>query len=186
MVYINEWLSNPVGADSGAEWIELFNNGSEKISLQNWALVSGNGKKFILSGKSVDIGGYLVLKQPETKLTLRNQSESLSLYDNQGKLADQSSFLGSAPEGKSFSRTGDSINEGTAFIFSSPTPGAPNKIVKEFLAAQAYALNQPLSKGFGHLDAVGLALFVGLLYPFLIIAIFKRNAHLSKLFFGRD
>jgi len=186
MVYINEWLSNPVGADSGTELVELFNSGSEKVFLQNWTLVSGNGKKFILSGKNIDAGGYLVLKQPETKLTLRNQNESLSLYDNQGKLVSQSSFSGSAPEGKTFSRTGDAAGQGPAFIFAEPTPGAQNKIVKEFLSAQTYPLNQPLNKPFGSLDAVGLALFVGLLYPFLIIAIFKRNVYLSKLFFGRD
>ncbi|MDO8664689.1 MAG: lamin tail domain-containing protein [Candidatus Liptonbacteria bacterium] len=186
MVYINEWLSNPSGKDSGAEWVEIFNNGSEKISLQNWTLVSGNGKKFILSGKNIDAGGYLVLKQPETKLTLRNQNESLSLYDNQEKIISQSSFSGTAPEGKTFSRTGDTPGQGPAFIFAEPTPGAQNKIVKEFLATQAYPLNQPLNKSFGSLDAMGLALFVGLLYPFLIIAIFKRNDYLSKLFFGRD
>ncbi len=186
MVYINEWFPNPVGADTGAEWIELFNNGSEKILLQNWSLVSGNGKKFILSGKSIDADGYLILKQQETKLVLRNQNESLSLYDNQGEQVSNSSFLGSAPEGKTFSRTGDAVEQGPAFIFAEPTPGAQNKIVKEFLAAQTYPLNQPLNKSFGSLDAVGLALFVGLLYPVLIIAIFKRNAYLSKLFFGRD
>lgn len=186
MIFINEWLPNPVGADSGAEWVELFNDGSQKVFLQNWTLVSGSGKKFILSGKNIDAGGYLILKQPETKLTLRNQNESLSLYDNQGKLAGQSSFPGSAPEGKSFNRTGDTTGQGAAFIFAEPTPGAQNKIVKEFLSAQTYPLNQPLNKSFGALDAVGLALFVGLLYPFLIIAVFKRNAYLSKLFFGRD
>ena len=186
MVYLNEWLPNPAGTDTGAEWIELFNDGGEKVFLQNWTIVSGNGKKFILSGKSINAGGYLVLKQPETKLTLRNQNESLSLYDNQGKLAEQSSFLGSAPEGKTFSRTGDTPGQGPAFIFAGPTPGAQNKIVKEFLAGQTYPLNQPLNKNFGTFDAVGLALFLGLLYPVLIIAIFKRNAYLSKLFFGCD
>src|SRR3989338_9823793 len=180
MVYINEWLPNPSGIDTGAEWIEIFNGGKENVSLNGWSFANGNGKKFIFKNHSVDSGGYLVLKQLETKLTLKNTNESLSLYDNQGKLISQSSFPGSSPDGKTFSRTGDAAGQGPAFVFAAPTPGAQNKIVKEFLAAQIYALNQPLNKTFGALDAIGLALFVGLLYPFLIIAIFKKNDYLSN------
>lgn len=182
MIYINEWLPNPSGTDSGNEWIELFNSGSEKISLQSWTLVSGNSKKFIFKEQNIGAGNYLVLRQPETKLVLRNQEESLSLYDSQGKLISQSSFSGSAPEGKSFSRTSD----GT-FVFTEPTPGAANKIIaKEVLASVNYSAGQPLNQAFGTSDVLGLALFVGLIYPFLIIAIFKKNDYLSKLFFGRD
>ncbi len=181
MVSINEWLPNPSGADSGNEWVEFFNDGGQKISLQNWTLVSGSGKKFILDGKNIGAGQYLVLNPAEAKMTLRNQDESLSLYDNQGKLVSQSVFFGAAPEGKSFSRTGD----GT-FVFTEPTPGTANKIVNQFVTAQIYPVNQPLNKTFGTLDVLGLALFVGLIYPVFIIAIFKKNDYLSKLFFGRD
>jgi len=182
MIYINEWLPNPPGADSGAEWIELFSSGKENITLNGWTLVSGNGKKFIFKDQNVGAGNYLVLKQPETKLVLRNQEESLSLYDNQGKLVSQSSFSGAAPEGKSFSRAG-----GGTFVFAEPTPGAANKITaKEFSAGENYPVGQPLGQSFGLLDVLGLALFAGLIYPFLIIAIFKKNDYLSKLFFGRD
>lgn len=182
MVLINEWLPNPAGTDSGSEWVELFNNGTNGVSLNGWTLVSGNGKKFVFKDRSIGVGNYLVLKQPETKLVLRNQEESLSLYDSRGKLASQSSFSGSAPEGKSFSRTGD----GT-FIFAEPTPGAANKIIaKEVLASVNYSAEQPLNPAFGASDVLGLALFVGLIYPFLIISIFKKNDYLSKLFFGRD
>lgn len=186
MVYINEWLPNPAGSDSGAEWAELFNGGAQKVFLDGWTLVSGNGKKFILNGKNIDAGGYLVLKQPETKLTLRNQNESLSLYDSNGKLISQSSFSGSMPEGKSFSYTGATAGQGTNYIFAEPTPGVANKIVKEFTAAENYPFNQPLNKSFGVFEIMGLALFVGLIYPVLIIALFKKNDYLSKLFFGRD
>ena len=123
MIYINEWLPNPSGSDKGAEWIELFNGGTEKISLKNWTLVSGNGKKFVLNDQALIPGGYLVLKQPETKLTLRNQNDSLALYDNRGKIISQSSFYGSAPEGKSFSRDDDQAVRGATFVFSEQTPG---------------------------------------------------------------
>lgn len=186
MVYINEWLPNPAGADNGGEWIELFNGGTEKTSLNGWSLISGSGKKFIFGDKEISAGGYLLLKQPETKLTLKNQNETLYLYDAQGKIISKSSFLGSAPDGKSFSRTGDAPGRGIEFIFAAPTPGAQNKIVKEFLAAENYPLRQPLNKPFGYFDALWLAIFVGLIYSFFITVIFIKNDYLSKLFFGRD
>ena len=181
MIYINEWLPNPSGADSGNEWVEFFNNGSEKIFLQNWILVSGNGKKFIFKDQSISAGEYLVLKQPETKLLLRNQNESLSLYDNQGKPVSQSAFSGSAQDGKSLSRT----DSGT-FVFAEPTPAAANKIIKEISVAENYPVNKLLGQSIGLFDILGLALFIGLIYSFFIIVIFKKNDYLSKLFFGRD
>ncbi len=181
MILINEWLPNPSGVDSGAEWVELFNNSSEKILLRDWTLVSGNGKKFILKDQNIGAGGYLVLKQPETKLLLRNQNDSLSLYDNQGKLISQSAFSGSAQDGKSFSRT-----ERGTFVFSEPTPGAVNKIVKEISVAENYPVDKLLGQSIGIFDILGLALFIGLIYSFFIIVIFKKNDYLSKLFFGRN
>ncbi|MBI4085216.1 MAG: lamin tail domain-containing protein [Candidatus Liptonbacteria bacterium] len=186
MIYINEWLPNPTGADSNGEWIELFNSGNETASLDKWHLVAGNGKKFVLGGKSIGAKDYLLLNRTETKLTLRNQNDSLFLYDGSGKLADQSSFMGSAPEGKSFARSGYETGEATSFVFTAPTPGAENKIVKEFLAAETYAFGRPLNEIFGNADVFWLALFVGLIYPFLILAIIKKNEYLSELFFGRD
>ena len=184
MIYINEWLPNPVGTDKGAEWVELFNSGTNGVSLNGWALVSGSGKKFILDGKSIAAGKYLVLNQSETKLTLRNTDESLSLYSAQGKLESQSSFSGSATEGMSYSRT-----DGTAsaiFAFSEPTPGAANKIQSQIVPSENYPAGQPLNKPFGAMDVIGLSLFIGLVYPIFIIAIFKKNDYLSKLFFSRD
>lgn len=184
MLLINEWLPNPTGTDKGAEWVELFNNGTNNVSLNDWALVSGSGKKFILDGKNIAAGKYLVLKQAETKLTLRNTDESLSLYDAQGKLASQSSFLGSAPEGMSYSRADGTTN--AIFVFSEPTPGAANKIQSQIALSENYPAGQPLNKPFGAADVIGLALFIGLVYPIFIIAIFKKNDYLSKLFFSRD
>ncbi len=181
MIYISEWLPNPAGTDKGAEWVELFNGGTNNVSLNGWALISGNGKKFVLDGKNMGAGKYLVLNQAETKLTLRNTEESLSLYDAQGKLASESSFSGSAPEGMSYSRT-----SGEIFAFAEPTPGAANKTPSQIIPAENYPIGQPLDKPFSFTDVIGLALFVGLVYPIFIIAIFKKNDYLSKLFFGRD
>lgn len=38
---INELMVNPDGADGGAEWVELYNAGSDTINLDDWVLQSG-------------------------------------------------------------------------------------------------------------------------------------------------
>ncbi len=197
MVYINEWFPNPVGADKGNEWVELFNGGEEPVSLGGWFLTNGTGKEFALNGKNIGAGQYLVLNPEEAKVTLRNTDELISLYDDKGNLVSQSRMLGSAPEGKSYSlaptperesSTGSTVGANSRLVwgFAEPTPGAANKIIKEFAAVDSYPLNQQLNKTFGYFDFTLLAIFVGLIYSFLTIAVFKRNEYLSKLFFGRD
>lgn len=44
-VVINELFYDAVGVDAGQEWIELYNNGDEDISLHNWEIQAG-GKTF--------------------------------------------------------------------------------------------------------------------------------------------
>ena len=41
MVFINEWLPNPNGADAKGEFIELWNSGNAPINLSGWSVVCG-------------------------------------------------------------------------------------------------------------------------------------------------
>ena len=45
-VVINEVLYDPEGADSGYEWIELFNAGDQSVNLENWKIQKG-GSEFV-------------------------------------------------------------------------------------------------------------------------------------------
>ena len=190
MIFINEWLPNPAGADAAGEWVELFNGGQSAISLNGWSLKTGAGKKVFLNNYRIDAGGYLILKRTDTKLTLRNTGENIFLYDNAGRLADQSGFLGSAPEGKSFARIGMTGSPGKIqnFIFAEPTPGQPNIIVsgQNFLMNSAYPLGQPLNSSLGYLDVLAMTISAALLFAFFIIILLKRNDYVSKLFFSHD
>lgn len=190
MVFINEWLPNPAGADAVGEWVELFNSGQSAVLLNGWSLKSGNGKKVFLKNYSVNAGGYLVLKRTDTKLTLRNAGENIFLYDSAGKLADQSGFLGTAPEGKSFARvqTAATPIKNQNFIFVEPTPGQPNNIAnsQNFLRSAVYPLGQPLNSPLGYVDVLTMTVSAALLFAFFITILLKRNDYLSKLFFGRD
>lgn len=64
-VIINEisWMGNVVSASD--EWIELFNNGTEAISLSGWKLsASDNDPSVVLSG-SITAGGYYILERTD-------------------------------------------------------------------------------------------------------------------------
>ncbi len=196
MIFINEWLPNPAGNDATGEWVELFNSGgstslttsSAPVSLSGWVIKTSGTSKFNLKG-TIGAGEYLVLKRTDTKLVLRNTDEKLFLYDAAGKLVDESGFLGSAPEGRSFSRLAlRSFNEGgSSFIWSDPTPGTANRItVNNSIASNNYPTNIPLNKNLGTIEFVGLMLGAAVVLTAIVVFVLKRNEGLSKLFFGRD
>ena len=190
MIFINEWLPNPTGNDAVGEWVELFNGGKSAVLINGWSLKNGSGKKVFLKNERIDAGEHLVLKRTNTKLTLRNTDETLFLYDGAGKLADQSGFLGTAPEGKSFARIAGvgSPNGAQNFLFAEPTQGQPNKIVngQNFLTNNVYSFNQPLNSSLGYFGVIALTICSALLLTFFITIILKRNDYTSKLFFNRD
>jgi hypothetical protein len=194
MVFINEWLPNPNGADAKGEFIELWNSGDVPINLSGWALSADGKKKFKLPG-FIRANGYLVLPRSETKLSLKNTDGKLFLYDAAGKLADQSAFAGSAPEGESFDRISykmyNSANVyGTIqqFVWGKPTPGTKNAAVAEIgVSDVAYptgiSLNVPC---LNRLSVFGFTLVAGVIFAAVLWYALKKDENVSQLFFGRD
>lgn len=181
MVFINEWLPNPVGKDASGEFVEVFNGGSNSVDLSGWYLKANSKTKFVLRGE-IGSGDFLVFKKPQLKISLGNTDGEIFLYDASGNLADQARFYGSAPEGKGFSR----MSSGQ-FVFSEPTPGATNKFLeKTALINNSYPYGVPLNKPLGAFDLIWLALGVAAVLTGLIIFVIKSNENLSKLFFRRD
>ena len=183
MIFINEWLPNPVGRDSNSEFVELFNNGREAVNLAGWFLKTKTTTKtkFVLDGE-IRGGDFAVFKKPELKISLNNTDGELFLYGSSGKLVDHEQFLSAAPEGKSFART----NSGQ-FVFSEPTPGGPNKFLEQMaLIGNVYPTGVPLNKSLGAFEFFLLLLGVAAVLTGLIIFVLKKNENLSKLFFGRD
>ncbi|MBI4087674.1 MAG: lamin tail domain-containing protein [Candidatus Liptonbacteria bacterium] len=195
MVVINEWLPNPTGADaagspakilpgktSAGEWIELWNSETSGVDVSGWQVKTGGDSKVILSGQ-IGPGEYLVLQRTKTKFVLKNSDESVSLYDAGGTLIDQSSFLGSAPEGRSFSR----LTNGQGFAWSDPTPGAQNKISLDTgMVKNAHPTGEPLNQPPGFHGIVFLALGTGIVLAAIALFLIKRNEELHNLFFGRN
>jgi len=178
MVRINEWLPNPQGSDAQGEWVEFLNAGRASIDLRGWSIQTGGGKNLSLAGHTISPGEYLVLKRSDTSLVLRNTNETLLLYDRGEILVDKSSFLGSAPEGKSFSR------RDTGFVFADPTPGSDNGGSEIELIEDSHPFGKPLNGVPNSADFVALVLGASFLIAILVVLIIKRNENISHLFFG--
>ena len=180
MVYINEWLPNPVGRDAVGEWIELLNGGASAVNLEGWILESGGGGTHVLHG-ALSPQSYEMLPRARTKLTLRNQDETLSLYTALGELAHQSHFVGQAPEGKSWSRIGENS------FFVDPTPGRSNEYAGGVtVLRETYELGKPLHAPLTLLEVIGLAVTFSLLLTAVVFFVIKNDGYLSKLIFKRD
>jgi hypothetical protein len=186
MLYINEWLPNPVGADAAGEFVELYNSGNSAAPLNGYTLGTGAKKKFSLTGYTIPAGGYLVLKKAQTKLALKNSDGALFLYGPSGQLVDRAVFAGSAPEGKSFSRISYDASAAQHFLFTDPTSGARNKTVSTMISSVNYpagvSLTPQLAPSSFFLFAIGIASTI----LFVAIYIFAKNENLSHYIFGGD
>lgn len=187
MVFINEWLPNPAGSDLKTEFVELYNDGASSISLDGYALRTEGNKKFLLSGRIISPHGYLLLGRSETKLTLKNSDGGLLLYGPGGDVFDHASFLGSAPEGKSFSRINYGIDASEHFVFSDPTPGAVNKVAfNNSVSVDPHPLGVPLrAASLGGLEILEIAFGLAAALAALILYAIKKDKT-SQLFFPRD
>jgi len=189
---INEFLPNPVGKDADGEFIELFNNSQETVSLTGWKLKDASGKTFTLSAQggsatggknqTVQAGEYLTLNYKTTKISLNNDGETLFLYDSNGVLADKAEFSGNALAGKSL------VRQNNQFIFTdTPTPDKANVFnetdatktnLPNNLSANALvntsANQQIINGGAFHFSNLLIGLVVALALAFLSVIILKK------------
>lgn len=99
-IRITEIFANPKGKDEGKEWIEIYNNGTETISLENWSIKTD--KNFSLSNLQIEPKSFLIIDNKTLKL--KNETAIVQLLNPNGKIIDQIQY-GKSIEGKSFSKT---------------------------------------------------------------------------------
>ena len=144
---------NDGGADSN-EWIELYNNTSSAIPLEDWTVsdntvirtigsnVSIPAKGFALISKSVNTWSYWIIPADAEKINLAigdlsNSGDRLILRDSLNNIIDQISYgtdttilnpsISDVPEGHSISRSPngkDTDNAGDFINSAAPTPGS--------------------------------------------------------------
>jgi len=176
MVYINEWLPNPIGSDLKNEWIELYNDSNQSINLSGWTIFSQN-KSYKIKNKIIQPHSYLVLTREETKLSFLNQNGEIKLLDFNGNVVDKANFFGSAPEGKSFSRFNND------FFFTIPTPGKKNEFIFSAQIDKNYPENIVLNQLISTKEIIFLDVIVGILLSLIIWFIIKNDENFKELFF---
>jgi hypothetical protein len=201
VIFISEWLPNPTGPDASGEFIELYNDASAAMDLRGWRLGAGTAtttedgaqaviaartKPFSLTGVVVPGKGYRVLRHAEDGLSLKNTDGALLLYGPDGRVADAARFAGSAPEGKSFSRTDYARNSSQPFLFTDPTPGAANAPGNDAIHVVRYREGVPLNPGPADASIFLSAIALAALIAFSFIYAVKKSDHLSHRIFGRD
>lgn len=207
MIYINEWLPNPVGTDAAGEFIELYNSGSTTVPLAGWRIGTGTetttaeGEEAIapaktkpapLTGIAVPPGDYLVLKHADDGISLKNTGGALLLYGPDGKIADDAAFHGTAPEGQSYSRLEmqqSGALAGNRFMFTDPTPGTANAAFGGSIAVVHHPAGVPLNAQPAipvPVSAACSAMGFGALLAVIFTYAAKKNGYLSDIFFGRN
>ena len=120
---INEFIPNPEGSDEENEWIEIFNAGETEVNLSGWKLKDASDKEYNFKDEKIIAGEYLVLFRPQTKITINNDAETLSLIAPSGEVASQIQYSGGSQEGFSFARYAKNDWRWTSLL----TPGKINE-----------------------------------------------------------
>jgi len=124
-IVFNEILPSPEGSDAENEWIEIFNQNNFEVDLSDWKIKDSQGAIATYSfpeGTKIPGLGYLVIGRKESKITMNNDKDSLTIIRPDGKIIDSVSYE-KAPLGQSYNKTRDNWQWS-----GSPTPGAKNSM----------------------------------------------------------
>ncbi len=140
---ITEVMYDLDGTDTGREWVEVYNNGSESTDFSKWYFFSDNTKHSLVpqSESNIPAGGYAVITQDASKFRadwpnysgllfdsswtgLSNDGETIALKDPDLNIVSEISFTssqGGAGDGNSLQK----IN--SSWVGAIPTPGMQNQ-----------------------------------------------------------
>ncbi len=90
-ILISEILPSPTGSDATDEFIELFNQENYAVDLTGWQLTDG-AKTFTFEPMLIKPQQYLALFRPQTKLTLNNAADQITLLAPDGRIVDQADY----------------------------------------------------------------------------------------------
>jgi hypothetical protein len=153
LIRFNEMMAENTGAVTNGgtfpDWLELYNGGTNAVSLVNWSLSnSGNARKYVFpGGTTIAAGGYLVVwcdsqtAAPglHSGFTLGRKGENLFLYDGLTNRVDAFSF-GLQLTNYTMGRVGPGAN----WQLTLPTPGS-NNVAASVGAATNLVINEWLA-----------------------------------------
>ena len=107
-IIINEFLPNPIGADTENEFIELYNADSKTIDLTGWQVGDDSTKKYTIDNVILKAGEYLTFFRTKSKIALNNTGgDSVKLYNVNNALVDSVEYNGKANDGISYNRSAE-------------------------------------------------------------------------------
>lgn len=174
-IVINELLPNPIGRDTGGEFIELLNQGEITKKLSGLVLKDKGGKQFALSGE-LKANSYLVLPYAQTKLNLNNDGDAVSLYNSAGQLISNAEYILTPKEGASYARQ----NDGTFAFTDTVTKGVANIFKEVYVAKENFRFESAgavLTNSVSGFEAVALILLASLAFTVLSVYFLRDAIH---------
>jgi hypothetical protein len=124
-VVINELY--PKVEPATQEWIELYNNGTESVSLDRWKLdhTAGDAKSFILpANANIQPHGFLTFYGSQTAINFSVEGDTVRFFDVNGTLVDSQSYPSILGYNTSMGRSSD--GGGTWALCTTATYNIPN------------------------------------------------------------
>jgi len=121
-VWISEVLANPLGSDTGHEWVELANVSAQPLNAGGLKVVRGSGATVLTVPANTVIPPFGVLQVPSTSLL--NSGDTLTLFTDTTEL-DKITYDATGSEGWSWSRVDAESDSWTA----DTTPGHANIVI---------------------------------------------------------
>lgn len=149
-VQINEiaWMGVPQTNGQYGEWFELYNDGSESVSLSGWKLYKANGVKLIYTfSGTIEAGAYYLVERTTTTMTdpvpgvgnesgvfsnngFANTGEDLVLKNTEGSIVQSLLFASGWPAGDAITKKTMQAQDGS-WITANPTPKSVNATTTE-------------------------------------------------------
>lgn len=140
-VQLSEFLANPVGSDTEAEFIGLWNRGSDDVNLSGWRLDdasdAGSGE-YEFGDVGLRAGEWRAWFRSETKITLNNTTDSVRLLNSSGEVVSDFSYT-SVSEGVSWNNVNgqwqesETVTPGAKNVITKPKPQSTKAKIDEFL-----------------------------------------------------
>jgi hypothetical protein len=143
-VIFSEMMYNPEGTDTGREWVEVYNSGSNSVDLSQYKILE-NGTNHKINPKNegaatiLESGEYAIIADNidkfiadfnisglilDSAFSLKNDGEEINLINDLGETVDSLNYL---PDWGA-NGTGNSLQlHSEVWIPAEPTPGAINK-----------------------------------------------------------
>ncbi len=122
---LTEVMPNPAGSDTGQEWVEVRNAGSEAINLAGWTIANkSKSGPTIVEAISLEPNELFIFHSEYLPGSLGNSQDTIRLIDPEGREADAAAYA-AAPSGQSYS-----LIDNTWQWTVAATPGEDNILEK--------------------------------------------------------